>query len=72
MNDVNIRELMSKVKCFLLDMDGTFYLGNQLLQGSLDFLDACERTGRRTLFFDQQFLQVCRALCAKAERHGRA
>jgi HAD superfamily hydrolase (TIGR01450 family) len=50
MNDVNIRDLLSKVKCFLLDMDGTFYLGNQLLQGSLDFLDACERTGRRTLF----------------------
>ena len=23
------------VKCFLLDMDGTFYLGNQLIDGSL-------------------------------------
>jgi len=50
MNDGSIKEVLSKVKCFLLDMDGTFYLGNQLLPGSLDFLDACESTGRSTLF----------------------
>ncbi len=50
MNDDLNLDMLSKVKCFLLDMDGTFYLGNQLLPGSLDFLDACERTGRRTLF----------------------
>ena len=50
MNEMNTKEMLSKVKCFLLDMDGTFYLGNQLLPGSLDFLDACEKTGRGTLF----------------------
>ena len=27
------------IKCFLLDMDGTFYLGNTLIDGALDFLD---------------------------------
>ncbi len=26
------------VKCFLLDMDGTFYLGERILPGSLDFI----------------------------------
>lgn len=31
------RALLAPVRCFLLDMDGTFYLGNQLLEGSLDF-----------------------------------
>ncbi len=47
---MDIRERLSQVKCFLLDMDGTFYLGNQLIEGSLDFLEALRRTGRRNLF----------------------
>ena len=38
------------VRCFLLDMDGTFYLGNNLIDGSLDFLAALGRTGRQCLF----------------------
>ena len=29
---------LNDVKLFLLDMDGTFYLGNQLIEGSLDFI----------------------------------
>ena len=45
-----LRERLRKIKCFMLDMDGTFYLGNQILEGSLDFLDAVEATGRRVLF----------------------
>ena len=27
------------VKMFVLDMDGTFYLGDRLIEGSLDFLE---------------------------------
>ena len=50
MTDQDIRQKLSGVKCFLLDMDGTFYLGNKLLDGSLDFLDAVERTGRQVMF----------------------
>ena len=45
-----LRAKLSKIKCFMLDMDGTFYLGDRLLEGSLDFLDAVEATGRRVLF----------------------
>jgi 4-nitrophenyl phosphatase len=33
-----IQELNS-IKCYMLDMDGTFYLGNRLLPGSLEFMD---------------------------------
>lgn len=36
---------------FVLDMDGTFYLGNKLIEGSLDFLDKLNKTGREFLFF---------------------
>lgn len=32
-------EPLLNVKCFLLDMDGTFNLGDQLIDGSLDFIE---------------------------------
>ena len=41
---------LSKVKCFLLDMDGTFYLGGRIIPGSLEFIRALENTGRSYLF----------------------
>jgi Predicted sugar phosphatases of the HAD superfamily len=50
MTEEQLRAALRKIKCFMLDMDGTFYLGNQILEGSLDFLDAVEATGRTVLF----------------------
>ncbi len=41
---------LSDVKCFLLDMDGTFYLGGQLIEGSLEFIDRVLATGRDYMF----------------------
>ena len=41
---------LTDVKCFLLDMDGTFYLGDRLLEGSLDFIKAVVDSGRDYLF----------------------
>ena len=41
---------LKSVKLFLLDMDGTFYLGNQLIDGSLDFIRRVRETGRDFLF----------------------
>ena len=31
---------LEKIKLFVLDMDGTFYLDDQMIEGSLDFLEA--------------------------------
>lgn len=39
-----------KTRCFLLDMDGTFYLGNRLLPGALEFLHFLDSIGIRWLF----------------------
>ena len=50
MDEAAIRAQLKNVKCFLLDMDGTFYLGNNLIEGSLDFLAALKRTGRTARF----------------------
>jgi HAD superfamily hydrolase (TIGR01457 family) len=41
---------INDVKLFLLDMDGTFYLGGQLIEGSLDFIKKVEETGRNYMF----------------------
>ncbi len=37
-------------RCFLLDMDGTFYLGDQLIEGALRFIDTIQRQGRDFVF----------------------
>ena len=41
---------ISDVKCFLLDMDGTFYLGGEIIDGSLEFIDRVLATGRNYMF----------------------
>lgn len=41
---------LSDVKCFLLDMDGTFYLGGQIIPGSLEFIRKVLDSGRDYLF----------------------
>lgn len=63
-------ELLSGVRCFLLDMDGTFYLGDKLLEGSLDFLAALERTGRQALFLTNNSSRHAQAYVEKLKRMG--
>ena len=50
MTEAEIRAKLAPIKCFMLDMDGTFYLGDNLLEGSLDFLEKLDATGRKSLF----------------------
>lgn len=45
------KTILKDKKCFILDMDGTFYLGDMLLDGSLEFMDKLERSGHDFLFF---------------------
>ena len=42
---------LRSIKLFILDMDGTFYLGNRLIEGSLDFLEKLSSQGKKFLFF---------------------
>ena len=67
---MDIREKLAKVRCFLLDMDGTFYLGNQLIEGSLDFLAALRRTGRQCLFLTNNSSKSASFYRQKLERMG--
>ncbi len=48
---MDLKEAFSSVSCFIVDMDGTFYLGDELLPGALEFADAVEKSGKRFFFF---------------------
>ncbi len=50
-SEMNKQQILDKTELFVLDMDGTFYLGDQILPGALDFLKAVEESGKRYLFF---------------------
>jgi len=41
---------LSTIKCFLLDMDGTIYLSNQIIEGAEIFLDTLVRNEREFYF----------------------
>ncbi|WP_426350006.1 HAD-IIA family hydrolase [Alloiococcus sp. CFN-8] len=41
---------LNKIKCFLLDMDGTIYLGGRLIPGALEFLDILKNQEKRYIF----------------------
>lgn len=67
---MDIREQLSFVRCFLLDMDGTFYLGNRLIEGSLDFLAKLRETGRQCLFLTNNSSKSAAFYREKLERMG--
>ncbi|MDX9864056.1 MAG: HAD-IIA family hydrolase [Anaerolineaceae bacterium] len=46
---MNLKKL-NAIRCYLLDMDGTIYLGEQLLPGALDFLDLLRQRGIQYYF----------------------
>ena len=43
-------ERLARVRCFLLDMDGTFYLGDRLVEGALRFMEVLKEQGQDFLF----------------------
>jgi 4-nitrophenyl phosphatase len=45
------REIIDRIKCFVLDMDGTIYLGNDMFSFTYDFLKWVKETGREYFFF---------------------
>src|SRR4026207_860154 len=47
---MNKFDALSQVRGFLLDMDGTFYLGERLIDGALRFIDVLKEQGCDYLF----------------------
>lgn len=49
-NLANKPQNLAQVRCFLLDMDGTFYLDDRLLNGALEFIETLRERGLDYLF----------------------
>ncbi|MGV8983610.1 HAD-IIA family hydrolase [Clostridium sp.] len=45
------KDILKKVKCFILDLDGTVYLGDKILEGSIKFLEELEKNNITFKFF---------------------
>jgi len=67
MNDV---KKLDQVKCFLLDMDGTFYLGGKLIEGSIDFIKKVVETGRDYLFLTNNSSHNAKFYVEKLKKMG--
>ena len=53
--------MLEKIKCFLLDMDGTFYLGEKLLPGALEFIDLINKRNIDYLFLTNKSINEIEA-----------
>ena len=62
--------LLADKKLFLLDMDGTLYLGDRLFDGAAEFLQAVRRRGGRYLFLTNNSSRGTDAYIAKLAHMG--
>ena len=61
---------LSAVRGFLLDMDGTFYLSDRLLDGALRFIDVLRRQDKQFLFLTNNSSKQGRQYAEKISRLG--
>jgi HAD superfamily hydrolase (TIGR01457 family) len=61
---------LSKVRGFLLDMDGTFYLSDRLLEGALRFIDLLREQKKEFLFLTNNSSKHRRQYAEKISRLG--
>jgi 4-nitrophenyl phosphatase len=63
-------EPLANVRCFLLDMDGTFYLDDRLLEGALRFIDVLRSQKKDFLFLTNNSSKRARQYAEKITRLG--
>ena len=62
--------ILKGVRCFALDMDGTIYLGEQWIDGALEFLHKIEETGRSYVFVTNNSSKNAAVYVDKLHRMG--
>lgn len=67
-DDATKQEILDRAELFVLDMDGTFYLENDILDGALDFLESVKRAGKEYMFFTNNSSQSPKAYIDKLAR----
>ncbi len=68
--ETEIQHRLRRIKGFLLDMDGTIYLGDRLLPGAREFLDLLEARERMYLFLTNNSSSHGGVYAAKLRRLG--
>ncbi|MGH2521871.1 MAG: HAD-IIA family hydrolase [Anaerolineales bacterium] len=63
-------ERLAQVRCFLLDIDGTFYLGDRLVEGALRFIEVLKQQRRDFLFLTNNSSKSPRQYVEKITRLG--
>lgn len=63
-------DVLSGVKLFVLDMDGTFYLGDQLIDGALRFVETVTRLNLDFMFFTNNSSRTSEAYLQKLAAMG--
>jgi HAD superfamily hydrolase (TIGR01450 family) len=61
---------LAHVRCFLLDMDGTFYLGERLIDGALRLVDVLRSRGQDFIFLTNNSSKNARLYSEKLTRLG--
>lgn len=66
----NNKKLLEEIDLFVLDMDGTFYVGESMIDGALDFIENCKRRGKKFLFFTNNSSQSPENYIRKLDKMG--
>ena len=64
-NQMDKEQLIRETELFVLDMDGTFYLGDRILDGALFFLEQIEKSGKKYIFFTNNSSQSAKKYISK-------
>lgn len=64
------KEILKKITCFALDMDGTIYLGEKWIEGAREFLWAVEKAGKQYVFLTNNSSKNPQAYIEKLDRMG--
>lgn len=64
------QEILSRMKLFLFDMDGTLYLGDRLYDFTIELLDTIKKNGGKYLFITNNSSKSVNDYVKKLARFG--
>ena len=66
----NLTNKLEGIKALFLDLDGTIYLGNELIPGALDFLARCDEYGIKRFFLSNNSSRSVKQYVSKLQNLG--
>lgn len=69
-NKVEHLNRLLQTKVFVLDMDGTIYLGDKILRGAIEFITKAKQNGRKILYFTNNASKSKQSYLDKLHRLG--